>query len=112
MLAIRSTSSSMRRRVEASIRITLAVQRMVQAGCIPIAAGTYLKELQRDWSRTETAGKVREIYTKEGTAYGQAVRWELDLLKLGRYSIGSSFRGQVTLYNHLRVAFSSWMRPA
>jgi nicotinamidase-related amidase len=59
-----------------------AVQRMVQAGCIPIAAGTYLKELQRDWSRTDTAGKVREIYTKEGTAYGQAVRWELDLLKL------------------------------
>jgi hypothetical protein len=55
---------------------------MVQAGCIPIAAGRYLKELQRDWSRTETAGKVREIYTKEGTAYGQAVRWGLDLLKL------------------------------
>jgi len=25
----------------------------------------------------ETAGRVREIYTAEGTAYGQAVRWYL-----------------------------------
>jgi nicotinamidase-related amidase len=58
-----------------------AVQRMVQAGCIPIAAGTYLKELQRDWSREETAAKVRDLYTEEGTAYGQAVRWEFDLLE-------------------------------
>jgi nicotinamidase-related amidase len=59
-----------------------AVHRMTQAGCIPITAGTYLKELQRDWSRTETATKVRELYTAEGTAYGQAVRWYRDLLKL------------------------------
>lgn len=58
-----------------------AVQRMIQAGCIPIAAGTYVKELQRDWSRSETATKVRSIYTDEGTAYGQTVQWYQDLLK-------------------------------
>ena len=58
-----------------------AVQRMVQAGCIPIAAGTYVKELQRDWSRTATASKVWDIYTEEGSAYGQVVRWEADIIK-------------------------------
>lgn len=57
-----------------------AVQRMVQAGCIPIAAGTYLKELQRDWAREDTAAQVRDIYTEQGSAYGQAVRWEFDLM--------------------------------
>lgn len=60
---------------------TCAMQRMIQAGCIPIAAGTYVKELQRDWSREETAAKVRDIYTEEASAYGQAVRWEFDLLE-------------------------------
>lgn len=60
-----------------------AVQRMIQAGCIPISAGTYLKELQRDWAREETAAKVRDIYTEEGSAYGQAVKWEGDLISLG-----------------------------
>jgi nicotinamidase-related amidase len=59
-----------------------AVKRMIQAGCIPIAAGTYLKELQRDWSREATAGKVRDIYTEEGSAYGEAVKWEGDLIEL------------------------------
>ena len=59
-----------------------AMQRMIQAGCIPIAAGTYLKELQRDWSRTQTAAAVREIYTEAGSAYGQAVKWEAELIKL------------------------------
>lgn len=59
-----------------------AMQRMIQAGCIPIAAGTYLKELQRDWSRTQTAAAVRDIYTAQGTAHGQTVKWEGDLIKL------------------------------
>jgi nicotinamidase-related amidase len=61
---------------------TTAMHRMIQAGCIPIAAGTYLKELQRDWARTETANAVRALYTAEGTAYGQAVTWYKDFVKL------------------------------
>ena len=36
----------------------------------------------RDWARTETATAVREIYAAEGTAYGQAVTWEKDFIKL------------------------------
>lgn len=59
-----------------------AMQRMIQAGCIPIAAQTYVKELQHDWSRTATAQAVRDIYTESRSAYGEAVRWEADLIKL------------------------------
>ena len=30
---------------------SMAVTRIVEAGAAPLTAGTYLKELQRDWSR-------------------------------------------------------------
>lgn len=59
----------------------MAVRRMIQAGAIPLTAGTYLKELQRDWARTETADQVRKIYREEGSAYGQTVTWTQELFK-------------------------------
>lgn len=59
----------------------MAVWRMIQAGAIPMAAGNYLKEVQRDWAREETASQVREIYHQEGSSYGQAVLWMSELFK-------------------------------
>jgi nicotinamidase-related amidase len=60
----------------------MAVWRMVEAGATPLTAGTYLKELQRDWSRAATAAKVMEIYEQHGGAYGEGLRWEWELLGL------------------------------
>jgi nicotinamidase-related amidase len=79
-----------------------AVRRMVQAGCIPIAADTYLKELQRDWSRTETAGRCGRFIPRKAPRTARLCVGSWISLSWARYSIGSSFRGQVTLYNHLR----------
>ena len=60
----------------------MAVLRMVEAGATPLTAGTYLKELQRDWSRTDTASQVMSIYESHGGAYGEGLRWEWELLGL------------------------------
>jgi len=56
----------------------MAVQRMTAAGATPLTAGTYLKELQRDWSRDATAAEVLAIYEQHGGAYGEGLRWEWD----------------------------------
>ncbi len=60
----------------------MAVSRMVQAGATPLTAGTYVKELQRDWSRLATAADVMKIYEEHGGAYGEGLRWEWELLGL------------------------------
>lgn len=59
----------------------MAVKRMTQAGAIPLTAGTYVKEMQRDWSRP-TAAAVMAIYEEHGGAYGEGLRWEWELLGL------------------------------
>ena len=58
----------------------MAIRRLIQRGAVPLTAGTYVKELQRDWARLETAGPVRELYRKYGDSYGQALVWEFGLL--------------------------------
>jgi hypothetical protein len=60
----------------------MAVQRMIAAGATPLTAATYLKELQRDWSRADTAAEVRAIYEQHGGAYGEGLRWERHLVAL------------------------------
>lgn len=52
----------------------MAVRRLIQAGAIPLTAGTYIKELQRDWAR-DTADDVRKISAQHSGTYGQAVKW-------------------------------------
>jgi nicotinamidase-related amidase len=52
----------------------MAIRRLIQAGAIPLTAGTYVKELQRDWSR-DTADEVRKISAEHSGTYGQAVKW-------------------------------------
>lgn len=51
----------------------MAIQRMVQAGAVPITWMQFLLELQRDWARQETYAAVMEIVKEHGGAYGQGV---------------------------------------
>ncbi|MET9292249.1 hydrolase [Streptomyces sp. NPDC003077] len=47
-----------------------AVQRMVQAGAVPVTWLQVLLEFQRDWARTETYGAVTDVVKEHGGAYG------------------------------------------
>lgn len=59
------------------------VQRMVQAGAVPITWLAVLSELQRDWARAETAEGVAEILFDHGGGSGAALQWERQLLGVG-----------------------------
>ncbi|WP_199444536.1 hydrolase [Umezawaea beigongshangensis] len=56
------------------------VQRMVQAGVVPLTAGVVVGEWQRDWAREATVPGVAEIMTTHGGAFGAALAWEFQLL--------------------------------
>jgi nicotinamidase-related amidase len=60
----------------------MAVQRMIQAGAIPITTWSYVSELQRDWAREETAGEVTKLFEEHVGGFGQGLRWEWQLLGL------------------------------
>ena len=60
----------------------MAVQRMVQAGAVPITTWAYVSELQRDWARAETAGEVSNLFATRGGGFGQGLRWQWQLLNL------------------------------
>jgi len=51
----------------------MAVQRMIQAGAIPITWLQYMLELQRDWARQETYAAVTGIAKEHGGGYGVQV---------------------------------------
>lgn len=51
-----------------------SVQRMIQAGAVPITSQQFLFELQQDWARGETYDGVMEIL-KADSAYGMQVRF-------------------------------------
>ncbi|RAK61307.1 hydrolase [Phenylobacterium hankyongense] len=59
----------------------MAVQRMVQAGAVPMTTWAYVSELQRDWAR-ETAGAVSNLFAARGGGFGQGLRWQWQLLAL------------------------------
>ena len=50
-----------------------AMERMVQAGAVPMTALQYLLELQRDWARAETYDLTTGIAKKFGGAYGLGI---------------------------------------
>jgi nicotinamidase-related amidase len=56
------------------------IQRMVQAGAVPLTWMVFLSELQRDWARAETAAKLDEIMLEHAGAVGTNLAWELQLL--------------------------------
>ena len=51
----------------------MAVQRMIQAGAIPITWLQYMLELQRDWSRGDTYKAVTDIAKEHGGGYGLGI---------------------------------------
>lgn len=52
-----------------------AMDRIVQAGAVPVTAMQVLLEFQRDWSRKETYDDVLSIVREHGGAYGQGVEY-------------------------------------
>jgi nicotinamidase-related amidase len=65
----------------------MGIQRMIQTGAVPLTTVVFISELQRDWARMETAGKVGEILLDHGGASGTSLAWELQLLA-GREGVG------------------------
>ena len=60
-----------------------AIQRMVQAGAVPITWMAVLSEWQRDWAREATVPALAEIMFAHGGATGTSLAWELQLLGHG-----------------------------
>jgi nicotinamidase-related amidase len=60
----------------------MAVQRMVQAGAIPLSTLAYSIELQRDWARQATVPAVLQIFEQHGHGFSKALRWQWDVLGL------------------------------
>jgi len=52
-----------------------AMQRVVQAGAVPVTAQQVLLEFQRDWARKETYDAVMAIVEEHSGAYGQGVEY-------------------------------------
>ena len=57
-----------------------AIQRMVQAGAVPITWLAVLSEWQRDWAREATVPALAEILLAHGGSTGTSLAWELQLL--------------------------------
>jgi nicotinamidase-related amidase len=51
----------------------MSIQRMIQAGAIPVTWQSVLLEYQRDWARQDTYDSVMEIAIQHGGAYGVGV---------------------------------------
>jgi nicotinamidase-related amidase len=57
-----------------------AIQRMAQAGAIPITWMAVLSEWQRDWAREATVPAIAEIMFAHGGSTGTSLAWEFQLL--------------------------------
>jgi nicotinamidase-related amidase len=58
----------------------MGVQRMVQAGAVPLTFGALIGDLQRDWARQETVLGLAEVQAQHGGGTGIAFAWETQLL--------------------------------
>jgi nicotinamidase-related amidase len=61
----------------------MAIQRMIQAGGIPITTIVFQAELQRDWARTGTANQLGPSLFEHGGAIGTSLQWEFELKAQG-----------------------------
>jgi nicotinamidase-related amidase len=59
----------------------MGIQRMIQAGGVPITSMVFVSEIQRDWAREKTGALVAEILLEHGGASATNLAWELQLLK-------------------------------
>jgi nicotinamidase-related amidase len=58
----------------------MAVQRMVQAGAVPITWTVFGSELQRDWAREATVPAMADVLFAHMGNVGTSLRWEQQLL--------------------------------
>jgi nicotinamidase-related amidase len=58
----------------------MAIQRMVQAGVMPITWMVLSGELQRDWARIETTQALGQVLIDHGGNSGTSLLWEWQLL--------------------------------
>ena len=58
----------------------MAIQRMVQAGAVPITWMVFAAELQRDWARTDTVPAYAEALVEHAGVVGTSFQWEQQLL--------------------------------
>ena len=56
------------------------MQRMIQAGVVPVTWLQVLLEFQRDWSRKETYDAVLEVVVAHGGGYGQGVEYAFTMV--------------------------------
>ncbi|HEX8315717.1 MAG TPA: hydrolase [Flavisolibacter sp.] len=61
----------------------MAIQRMIQAGAMPITWLVFSGELQRDWARTETTLSFGQDLIDHGGNIGTSLLWEWQLLASG-----------------------------
>lgn len=58
----------------------MAIQRMVQAGAVPITWMVFGSELQRDWARTATVPALAQMLVDHSGVVGTSFKWEQQLL--------------------------------
>jgi len=56
------------------------VQRMIQAGAVPLTWGVFASELQRDWAREASVPALAQILLDHGGSAGTSLAWEWQLL--------------------------------
>jgi len=62
----------------------MAVQRMIQAGGVPLTWTVFASELQRDWARTATVPALGQMLVEHMGNVGTSLLWELQLLNAPR----------------------------
>jgi nicotinamidase-related amidase len=58
----------------------MGIQRMIQAGGVPLTSSVFAAELQRDWARTDTVQALADVMLEHGGAVGTSLAWEWQLL--------------------------------
>ena len=58
----------------------MAMQRLIQAGAVPMTWLQFLLELQRDWARTETYDPVTKLVREDAGTYGLGVEYAKAML--------------------------------
>jgi nicotinamidase-related amidase len=58
----------------------VAIQRMVQAGAVPLTWTVFASELQRDWARTATVPQIAKLLVEHMGNVGTSFTWEQQLL--------------------------------
>jgi nicotinamidase-related amidase len=58
----------------------MAIQRMIQAGAVPLTWTVFASELQRDWARTATVPGLAQLLVEHMGNVGTSFTWEQQLL--------------------------------